>query len=122
MSNFQGPDGLASMPLGLVMMKDLDTSAQLCRLRAVHLFLKAREKGQHFVEEVGAEEAIMADLLRRSRQFDLALTLCKKGLERQPEKNVLEILEYQQTLIERLDVACHTVLDSLQLSSQLLKY
>jgi len=86
--------------------------AQSCRKKAVTLLQKARENGQIFAEQAGAEEAIMADLLRRSGQFKLALRICDDGLKKNPEKIISDILRFQKILISKSDIACHTIAEA----------
>jgi len=84
--------------------------AKKCRRRAAGLWQKAREFRQKFGEEVGDEEVIMADVLRRSGQFELALRYCDAGLNNgEVEKWNLNILSYQKALIAQCNVKCHTV-------------
>lgn len=82
--------------------------ARKCRKKAVALLLKAREIGQEFAEEIGAEEAILVDLLRRLGQFELALKIANEGLKKKPEKIIADILRFQKILISKSDVSCHT--------------
>jgi len=77
------------------------------------LFQKARENGQEFAEEPGAEEAIMVDLLRRSGQFELASEMCDEGFKRNPKGVILDVLQFEKVLIGRSDVACHTVAEAI---------
>ena len=91
---------------------NLNTCAQSCRKKAVILLQKAREKGQSFAKRTGAEETIMADLLRRSGQFELALKVCNDGLKKNPEKIISDILRFQKILIGKSDVACHTIAEA----------
>ncbi|MBZ0174711.1 MAG: DUF2225 domain-containing protein [Candidatus Methanoperedens sp.] len=90
---------------------DYETSAQKCRMRAVSLFRKAKENNQKFAGQDGLEEAIIVDLLRRSRQFELALSTCDDGLKKKPEKIISDILQFQKMLIKNKDIACHRIAD-----------
>ena len=89
-----------------------DVEARKCRMKAVSLLQKARENGQRFAEQVGEEEAIMVDLLRRSGEFELALKMCDEGLEKNPGKTISDILRFQKVLIRKRDVARHTVAEA----------
>ncbi len=66
-----------------------DAAAQKCRMKAVTLFQRAKENGQRFAEQAGAEEALMIDLLRRSGQFELAIRTCDDGLKKKARENYL---------------------------------
>lgn len=90
-----------------------DAGAQKCRKKAVSLLEKAKEAGQKFGKQVGAEEALMTDLLRRSGQFELALKVCDDGLKKKPDKIISNILQFQKVLISKSDVACHTVAEAM---------
>ena len=57
-------------------------ASNLCRSRAIQLFRYARANGDAFAHGAGVEEAIMADLLRRSGQLDQVEALCQEGLKR----------------------------------------
>lgn len=92
---------------------DSPVGAQKCRKRAVTLLQGARENGQNFAEETGTEEAMIADLLRRSGQFELAQSYCKEGLNKKPGKVVTEVLLYEMLLIKKMDDACHTVAEAM---------
>lgn len=85
-------------------------SAKECRIKAVALLEKAKEKHQSFAAAAGGSEALITDLLRRSELFVKALEICKKGLSSSKTDDViLEILRFQKTLILKKDTACHTV-------------
>lgn len=86
-----------------------DTGAQGCRLRAAELLRKARAAGQTVVRNLGVEEAILTDLLRRSGLFEEALSLCGDGLAKRPEETIERMLEYQKVLIEGRDTRGHTI-------------
>jgi len=87
----------------------LDPSARHRRRRAVALLERAREGGKAFAGQIGGEEALLADLLRRSGDFQPALAFCQLGLERAPEKIVSLVLRFEETLVARSDVAHHTL-------------
>ena len=89
-----------------------NANAQKCRKRAVMLLQKAKEKGQSFAEQAGAEEAIMVDLMRRSSQFELALKLCDDVLKK-TKSIIADILQFQRILISKKDVTCHTIAEAM---------
>lgn len=95
---------------------DRDTAAQECRKKAVAFLQKAREKGQRYARQIGLEELLIADLLRRSRQFEDALSICEEGLRRDPDKLISNILNFQIMLIKRSDSSAHTVAESPNIS------
>jgi hypothetical protein len=89
-----------------------DTVATKCRERAIALLRKAKTSGQKIQEQVGAEEAIVSDLLRRTSQFELASKKCDEGLKKEPEEIVSLILRYQKVLCGKSDAACHTMAEA----------
>ena len=84
-------------------------AAVACRERAVALFESARQRGQAFAHEPGAEEAILADLLRRSGRFAEADAVAQAGLARKPPPTIARVLHYQRHLCQRRDTEAHTV-------------
>ncbi|MFC2039879.1 DUF2225 domain-containing protein [Chloroflexota bacterium] len=88
---------------------DFLDGAQECRKKAANLFKRASENKQEFSKQLGGEELLKVDLLRRSGQFEAALQTCRDGLLKQPAKLILKLYEYQQTLINISDMSCHSV-------------
>lgn len=79
-----------------------------CRQKAVQLFTKAMAEGQEFATPQGAQEAVLADIMRRMADFEAALKMCKAGLKKQSDKTVKAILIYQRELIRKKDTGIHT--------------
>ncbi len=84
-------------------------SARRCRQRAIGLFEKARQNGEIFAEDAATEAAILADLWRRSGEFDKAKAVCGEGLNKEPAEIVRKILYRQQALAEQQDDGCYTI-------------
>jgi len=84
-------------------------SAASCRNRAIELFQNAKAKGDSFAQDVGVEEAILADLFRRSGQFDEVKPVCEAGLSKKPKEVTEHVLVYQIALAARQDTGCHTI-------------
>ena len=57
----------------------------------------------------GAEEALLADLLRRAQQHDEAEKVCEEGLAKNPDDVVEGVLRFQIALAERRDAEQHTM-------------
>ena len=91
-----------------------EMAARKCRVGAVSLWQEAKEKGQRFAEQAGAEEAIVVDLLRRAGLFELALKICEDGLKKSPDKTITNILQYQKRLINNADAGRHTVAEAIE--------
>lgn len=84
-------------------------AADQCRQRAIDLIRRAQAQGISFAEGAGVEQGILADLLRRSGQFDQVEAVCEEGLAKNPEEIVRQVLVFQQALALREDRECHTV-------------
>ena len=69
---------------------------------------KAKENNLRFAKNIGEEDVIMVDLLRRSKQFKLALDHCENALKENHKGKFLKILNFQRILISKSDNACHT--------------
>jgi hypothetical protein len=55
------------------------------------------------------EEAILADLLRRSGRFEEAEIVCQQGLEADPDDIVKQVLAFQAQLVRQRDRTRHTI-------------
>lgn len=88
-----------------------ESAAVQCRLRAANLLQKARQVHQTFASQSGAEEALLADILRRAGQFDGAIQICDAGLAKESalQPVIVDILDLQKRLIRKADTACHQV-------------
>jgi len=108
-------------------------AAKICRKKSFALFMKAKEEGQKFAEQLGAEEAIIVDVLRRAGEFEKALEIAEEGLKkldensssfrksanpkdllRNPEEIIKTILKFQIELINKKDMGCYTVEDAIR--------
>jgi tetratricopeptide (TPR) repeat protein len=108
-------------------------AAKICRKKSFTLFMKAKMNGQKFTEQLGAEEAIMVDVLRRAGEFEKALEIAEEGLKKldensssfcksdntsdllkNPEEIIKTILKFQIELINKKDVGCYTVEDAVK--------
>jgi hypothetical protein len=69
----------------------------------------ARQQSFTLVRDRHNDAVLVTDLLRRAKEFELAMVSCKKGLELQSEKDIRTLLEFQQVLIERKDIDAHTM-------------
>jgi len=89
--------------------EDANIGANLSRLRAVELFKRARRDRVAFFSEPGAEDALLADLLRRSGEFEPAVTSVQVGVLKRPVEIIRRMLYYQVALVMERDVAAHTI-------------
>lgn len=97
-----------------------DAGAALrCRRRAIALLQRARAEGVGFADGVGVEEAILADLYRRSGQFEEVGGICEAGLAKGPGDLVGRVLSFQTALAAREDGGCYTVTDAKRFAATL---
>lgn len=88
---------------------DAQVAATACRKRAAELLQTARQRGQIISRQKGAAEALLIDLLRRSEQFTLALSICEDALKEQFDDVMMSVLRFQKLLIGKRDTGCYTV-------------
>ena len=84
-------------------------SAKECRSRAVEMIRKSLEKEQPISQQEGAETVIQVDLLRRAGRLAEALELIHREQPGIKEDILLQVLAFQEDLIARKDVKCHTI-------------
>lgn len=84
-------------------------AARRCRLRALELFRRSQAKGRPFIEGRGAEQILLADLLRRSGRFEEVEAVCEEGLRANPNKLVREVLAFQKRLALLKDDRAHRI-------------
>lgn len=93
-------------------------AARNCRKAAVRLWVRARARGQCVVGEAGAEDLLLAELLRRAGEFPAALAMCRKGRQKDPGETIATILRFEELLIDRLDTAPHTMEETFRAMSE----
>jgi hypothetical protein len=79
------------------------------RTDAYRLFTMAQSRGNRFASSPIEEELVKIDILRRCGRFDEAARLCAKQLAENSDQKALQILTYQQDLIEEKDGGKHTI-------------
>lgn len=89
-------------------------SASVCRKRAIAMFEQAQTHGDVFAQDAGAEQAILADLLRRTGQFEEVKPMCERGLAKQPSDVIRHVLRYQMHLASEHDDHCYRISDALE--------
>jgi hypothetical protein len=90
--------------------------AKDCRLAAFQLFSRARDRGERILEDEGAEELVLADILRRSGSFDHALRLCEEGMRKSPDRFFSRLLKFERSLIKRKGTGLYRVEDAIPAS------
>ncbi|MBM3153606.1 MAG: hypothetical protein FJZ96_15620 [Chloroflexi bacterium] len=83
--------------------------ASFCRSKAIQLFQGAMETGETISEETGVAEAVMADLYRRTGEFEKAQMVCLSALFKPLPELITQVLTFQKSLTEKQDEGCHTV-------------
>ena len=89
-----------------------ESAAIKARQQALAYFERARAEKIVFADQLGLEEAIIADLLRRSGRFDEVEAICEEGLAKSPEEVVAQVLRYQESLARAEDTGCYTIADA----------
>ncbi len=86
-------------------------AAVQCRQQALESFEHARHKGKNLpgFEDPGAEEILLADLYRRTGQFERAVTVSRQGLGKQPSIVIARTLEHEIILATGKDDARHSL-------------
>lgn len=101
-------------------------AAARCRGRALGLFQIARQSGKAISEQQYAEYPLLADLWRRTGEFDRALQICEEGFAAMRESRrrrkkaardeaelIERVLRFEHALIEQRDAGVHTVGEAL---------
>ena len=78
------------------------------RLAAIPLFQALRDAAKLYAEQPGAAEILLADLWRRSQQWDNASTEAKLGHGKAQDPLIRSICEFQLSLAQRHDDLVHT--------------
>jgi hypothetical protein len=88
-------------------------SSRECRKVAISMIEKAKEESHQLVDQAGASEAIIIDLMRRSGMFKSALELVNKTKVMDIEEVVSEVISYQEKLVLAEDMDAHTISEAL---------
>ncbi|MDV2481354.1 DUF2225 domain-containing protein [Methanoculleus sp. Wushi-C6] len=89
-----------------------DVAARVCRKRAADLLHRAWDQGERLVPQDGADEALLADLLRRAGRFREARAVVAETLEKNPQPLIADIMRLQGRLIAASDRGAHTVAEA----------
>ncbi len=86
-------------------------AAVQCRLQALTSFEQARGRGKALpgFEDPGAEEILLADLYRRTGQFERAVEVSRKGIRKQPSVVITRTLEHEIILATGKDDGRHSL-------------
>ena len=82
-----------------------------CRRQALQFFEQVRHGGRPLpgFDDPGTEEIFLADLYRRTGQFDRAAEVCRRGLDKPVSAVVARTLEHQIILAAGSDEAAHSL-------------
>jgi hypothetical protein len=89
-----------------------DFAAGECRGHALELFAQAASVRQPIAEEPGADDAVCADLLRRTGRFDAAAERAAQGLARAPAPAVQRVMRYIMALAAQGDRGAHSIAEA----------
>ncbi len=86
-------------------------AALWCRQQALASFERARGRGKNLpgFEDSGAEEILLADLYRRTGQFEKAVEVSRQGLGKQPSLVIARTLEHEIILATGKDDGRHSL-------------
>jgi hypothetical protein len=93
-------------------------SAIKCRGKALSLFAKATEQGQQFGESISEEQLFIIDLHRRRGEFEIALALCNREIEKMYSNRIMDLLFFERYLLEKNDRSCKNENDEEYMSAE----
>jgi len=93
-------------------------NADICRRKAIAFFANARAKGQKFASDGATEALLLADLYRRTGQFDQVAAICEEGLAHHPEELMQSLFAAQRQLARNRDRQSHTTDEVLEQPDQ----
>lgn len=88
---------------------DQTEEAMACRRKAADMLLIAEEHNQRVAKPDGVSTAILVDLLRRSGQPEQARKMIEARRSMITEDMVARIMDFETDLLNRSDIACHTI-------------
>ncbi len=89
-------------------------AAKNCRKKAVTIIDKANSQSNKIADQAGASELITIDLMRRSGMFEAALELAELTKKDDIENIIIQIIEFEITLIQLKDTESHTISEALE--------
>jgi hypothetical protein len=89
-------------------------AAKNCRKKAVAIIDKASSQTKKIADQAGASELITIDLMRRSGMFESALELAELVKKSDIENIIIQIIEFEITLIQLKDTESHTISEALE--------
>jgi hypothetical protein len=83
--------------------------SDLCRKKAIAFFIATRAKNQTFAKERATEDLLLADLYRRSGQFDQVEAVYADGIAQKPNHLMRVVFFAQRQLAQQRDGRRYTV-------------
>ena len=93
--------------------KNKQKASKECRKKAISMIESANAHSQNMGDQAGATEVLTIDLMRRAGMFEQALKLVEETKTKDIEEIILQIIAYEESLIESKDIDSHTVSEAL---------
>ena len=93
--------------------KNKQKASKECRKKAISMIENANAYSQNIGDQAGATEALTIDIMRRAGMFEQALKLAEETKTKDIEEIILQIIAYEESLIESKDIDSHTVSEAL---------
>ena len=93
--------------------KNKQKASKECRKKAISMIENANAYSQNMGDQAGATEALTIDLMRRAGMFEQALKLAEETKTKDIEEIILQVIAYEESLIESKDIDSHTVSEAL---------
>ena len=93
--------------------KNKQIASKECRKKAISMIESANAHAQNMGDQAGATEALTIDLMRRAGMFEKALKLAEETKTKDIEEIILQVIAYEESLIELKDIDSHTVSEAL---------
>ena len=81
--------------------------------KAISMIESANAHSQKMGDQAGATEVLTIDLMRRAGMFEQALKLVEETKTKDIEEIILQIIAYEESLIESKDIDSNTVSEAL---------
>jgi hypothetical protein len=94
--------------------KGQQKNAALCRVLSLEILFIIQDNGEKLFDEQGGLQLLIAELARRTEQFDLALEYIKKGLDLDVDEIIEKCLLFEKQLVENKDFRVHSLQEVLE--------
>ena len=93
--------------------KNKQKASKECRKKAISMIENANVHSQNMGDQAGATEVLTIDLMRRAGMFEQALKLVEETKTKDIEEIILQVIAYEESLIESKDIDSHIVSEAL---------